>query len=82
MIDQITDIVISSAGDYAKYLLVVLGVVIAIGVGMILFNVAWNLVKHGGFDMSGRVMGFYYARTPWRGYNRFRSQKWNEENTL
>lgn len=42
-----------------------------------LFLILWGVYKT--MDMSGRIGGFYYARTPWRGYNRFRSQKWNME---
>jgi len=33
-------------------------------------------------DFSARVGGFYLLRTPYKGYNRFRSQKWNSQHTF
>jgi len=33
------------------------------------------------WDRSGTIGGFYYARTPYKGYNRWRSRKWNMEHT-
>jgi len=75
-------LIVQNLVSYGMILLAIVGACLVIGVGMIIFNIGWNFLKHGEFDKSGRVMGFYYASTPWRGYNRWRSQSWNEKNTL
>lgn len=80
--NSVANLILVNLAQFGLSLLAIIGACLVIGVGVIIFNIGWNFLKHGEFDKSGRVMGFYYASTPWRGYNRWRSQSWNEQNTL
>jgi len=64
--------------SYGMVLLTIAGVVIAIGVGVLVFNYGWRLIK----DRSFTVGGYYLRDVPYKGYNRFRSKQWNLKNTL
>jgi len=51
-----------------------------IGLIFALSLIVWGIYKT--MDMSGRIGGFYYAKVPYKGYNRWRSQSWNAEHTM
>ena len=70
----------STSSSFSMRLLAVFVLSLGIAVGVFLIKWGWANLKR--FDMSGRIGGFYYARTPYRGYNRWRSQKWNMEHTM
>lgn len=69
------------------------GTILGIGLAAILIGLAslfglafgiTKLIKYitgPSWDRSGQIMGFYYAKTPYKGYNRWRSKKWNMEHT-
>jgi len=80
-VQQIIEIMTTQIDSLKFNLLRLLILTISIIFGIIVWN--WGIrVMSVGFDRSGRIGGFYYWKTPYKGYNRFRSQKWNEEHTM
>lgn len=76
-IEAIKNLLLLATASFGGALILIIGTILTIGVGVLVFNAGWQRLRN--FDMSGRIGGFYYARTPWRGYKRFRSQQWNME---
>jgi len=80
----ITDITTTFTGAGAL-LAVVFGSILVGLVG--LFGIGYGVRKlimyitGPSWDRSGTIGGFYYARTPYKGYNRWRSKEWNMEHT-
>jgi len=72
-------LIVSAAIDFGWVLLDIMWAIIVIMVGILIFREGWHIIK--GLDRSGRIGGFYYWRTPYKGYKRFRSQRWNLEHT-
>jgi len=69
----------SSLTDYGNAALVIVGAVLVIGIAYLVFRFGWRKIR--SFDRSGSIMGFYYWKKPYNGYNRFRSRSWNLKNT-
>jgi len=58
---------------YGTVLLIFAGYTIALGLAVLVFNYGWRLIK----DRSFTIGGFYVRDLPYKGYNRWRSKKWN-----
>jgi len=59
-------------------ILAILGAVVVIMIGYLVFKYGKKLL----FDQSITLGGYYLRNTPYKGYNRFRSQKWNSKHTM
>jgi len=60
--------------DFGSSLLTIVVAVLVVAGGYLVFRYGWKTL---GGDMSLNVGGFYPFNTPFKGYHRFRSQKWN-----
>lgn len=66
---------ITQLGNFGFAMLGILSAVIIVGVGFFVFREGKRFL----LDESYSVGGYYLRKTPYRGYHRFRSQKWNSE---
>lgn len=71
---------VQATGANIWLLLSVMGIPIAFIIGEQLIKFIKRTVGKGS-DNSERIGGFYTRGLPYKGYKRFRSQKWNKENT-
>jgi hypothetical protein len=67
-------LIIQTLQVLASSVLAILGSVITIAVAYLVYKYGWRMFT----DESICLWGFYPRQTPWKGYNRFRSRKWNE----
>jgi len=74
-----TDIVIATIYDFGSQGVQILAAVIGVGVALLVFDWGWRQVRLFMVDQSYSIGGFYLRRTPYAGYHRFRSKKWNME---
>jgi hypothetical protein len=70
--------IVGAVTDFGAGVLAVLTATIVLGVGYLVFRFGWDRVLH---DQSLTVGGFYLRKKPYKGYNRFRSRKWNMKHT-
>jgi hypothetical protein len=73
----IQNLMISTLNDFGDYVLIILSSVIGIAIAYYLFNFAWHLIQ--GTTFTGWAWLDRHTYKPWKGYNRFRSKKWNME---
>lgn len=64
---------------YGTAALAILGAVLVLGIGYLVFKFGWRKLIT---DKSLMIGGYYLRNTPYKGYNRLRSQKWNMEHTM
>jgi len=69
-------LILSTFTRLGSAMLAVLATALGIGIAYLVFRFGWS--KLGG-DMSYSIGGFYLFNTPFKGYHRFRSRKWNME---
>jgi len=85
-INDTLNLILNIATEYGTKLILILSYVILIGLGYLVFNFGWDQVQKVLYtnlsDRSMKIGGFYLWKTPYKGYNRFRSQKWNTEHTM
>jgi len=72
-------VLIPKLGDYAYRLFLILGGILGLSIAWLVFIFGWSKMRN--FDRSGSLFGFYYWKTPYKGYNRWRSRSWNLKNT-
>lgn len=68
-------LIVSSALDFGGVLVLILGSVIVIGLGALIFKIGWGWLH----DQSYSIGGYYLHNLPYKGYHRFRSRQWNAE---
>lgn len=68
------NLILSTLTSYGEYALIILATVTSVAVAY--------LVYLFGKDKSFNVFGFYARNIPYKGYNRWRSKKWNLKNTM
>jgi len=71
-------LILSNLSIFAGSVLVIIGNVLTLGIGYLVFKFGWDRLIH---DQSLMIGGYYLRNTPYKGYNRFKSQKWNMEHT-
>jgi len=76
---QTTLIITDTLATYGVYALIILGAVLGVSVAYLVFTFGWERLMN---DRSLKIFGVYVRDTPYKGYNRFRSQKWNLKNTM
>lgn len=59
-------------------ILSILGAVVVLMLGYLVYKYGKRLL----FDQSITLGGYYLRNTPYAGYNRWRSQKWNSKHTM
>jgi len=74
-----TAIILGSVTNYGIALLAILTAVIGIGLAYLVFRFG---IKRLFYDQSLEIGGYYLRKTPYAGYNRFRSKEWNIKNTM
>lgn len=70
------NLMLNAGIDLGKSLLIIFGSIIGILVGYLIFKYGWWKLFH---DQSLEIGGYYLRKTPYAGYKRFRSKKWNME---
>jgi len=76
---QTQTIVLDTLTTYGLATLAILGAVLTVSVAYLVFRFGWERLAN---DRSLKIFGIYVRDTPYKGYNRFRSQKWNLKNTM
>jgi len=74
-----TALITDAATEFGGAMLTILGAVLVIGVGYLVFRKGWKRIKEIASDRSIKVGGYYLRNVPFKGYHRFRSEKWNLE---
>lgn len=73
----VTSLLVQNIASFGVLALGILGACLALSIGLFVFRYGWDWIKRAAGDQSVRIGGFYLRKTPWAGYNRFRSRKWN-----
>jgi len=71
-------LILTSIATFGLAVLAILGAVVGLALGYLVFKYGWRLLN----DRSITLGGYYLRDTPYKGYIRFRSQKWNAKNTM
>lgn len=75
---QVTNLILSTLADWSFYIFIIISSVVGISLAYLVYKFGWRLIN----DQSLMIGGFYLRNTPYKGYNRFRSRKWNMSNTM
>lgn len=70
-------LIIDNVAVYGYAVLSIIGAILVISIGYLVFRYGWKLVC----DQSLEIGGYYLRKTPYKGYNRFRSKAWNMKHT-
>jgi len=73
--EAVKDILINGLSNFGLAMVSILGAVLVVAVGFLVFKIGWGWVS----DKSYSIGGYYLHNLPYRGYKRFRSRKWNME---
>jgi len=80
-----TQLVANGFAAFSISALEILAIFLGVGVGLLVFYFGLNAIWHadGTTNWLGRHWSWYDQKTysPWRGYNRLRSRKWNMDHT-
>lgn len=79
-ITDTTTLILNAITLFGEKIAIILGAVIGIGVAYLVFNSGWHLLQGTTFTSWAWLDRMTYK--PYKGYNRFRSRKWNMENTM
>lgn len=71
---SITSLITGQIASFGLAALAVLASLVVVMVGLLVFRFGWYKLLH---DQSLEIGGYYVRKTPYRGYNRFRSKAWN-----
>jgi len=69
--------ILNSLIDYSQNIFIIIVCVLGIALAYLIFTVGFNKLFK---DKSLNIGGFYVRNLPYKGYNRWRSQKWNSDN--
>jgi len=72
------NLILSAITQYGLAVLGIISAIIVIALAYLVYQFGLSRVLH---DKSLMVGGYYLRNTPYKGYNRFRSQRWNNEHT-
>lgn len=72
-------LILDAITQYGLAVLGIISVIIVIALAYLIYQVGWYKLLH---DQSLTIGGYYIRKTPYKGYNRFRSKSWNLKNTL
>jgi len=75
----IQSIILQAIAEYSLSMIAIIGTIITVIVGFLVFKKGIHALVN---DQSLMIGGFYVRNTPYKGYNRFRSRKWNMEHTM
>jgi len=64
--------------EYSNEMIIIVSSIIVIIIAFFVLKVCLSVLKDESFNLGG----FYLRKTPYKGYNRFRSRKWNMEHTM
>ena len=74
-----TTLITDTLTSYAGALVIILIAVVGIGLAYLVFRNAWALLKGVSMpDVRNAWLDHVFYK-PWKGYNRFRSRKWNSD---
>lgn len=73
--DLTKDLILNTLATFGSSLLTIFSTFVIIALGFLVFKIGYNFLK----DESFSIGGYYLRKTPYAGYNRFRSKKWNME---
>jgi len=74
----IQNLMLSAITQYGLAVLGIITAIIVIGVAYLVYRFGVSRLLH---DRSLMIGGYYLRNTPYKGYNRFKSQRWNMEHT-
>jgi len=75
---SIQNLITSQLAEFGNSVLVIITAVISIAIAYLIFKYGWRIMN----DQSLQFFGFYVRKTPYAGYNRFRTKAWNMKNTM
>jgi len=73
------NLIVNAIASFGTSMIIILGAVLVIGVEYLVFKTGWKRIKEIASDRSIKVGGYYLRNVPFKGYHRFRSEKWNME---
>jgi len=73
--ENVKNLILETGTTFGLSLLAILGSILAIMVGTLVFREGWRFLK----DQSYSAGGYYFRKLPYAGYHRFRSKRWNME---
>lgn len=71
-------LILDALQTFGLAVLAIIGATLVVGIAYLVFKKGWSLF----YDKSLMIGGFYVRNTPYKGYNRWRSQAWNMKNTM
>jgi len=74
-----TTIIVDTITTYGAVAFGIIVTFVGVSLGYLVFKFGW---KRLFTDQSLEIFGYYPRKTPYKGYNRFRSKKWNFEHTM
>lgn len=77
---DIKNLMTGTLSNFGEQVLLVLTAVIGIAIAYYLYKIAWNLIRGTTFTNWAWLDRHTYK--PYKGYNRFHSQKWNIKHTM
>lgn len=76
---SVQNLLLNSLEDFSSSVLVIIGSVLIMGIGYLVFKFGYEKIIK---DQSLMIGGFYLRKVPYKGYNRWRTRNWNLKNTL
>lgn len=76
-ITQTTSLIYNAFGSFGAYCFIILGTFLTLCISYLIFKTGFNQLKNIFTDKSLKIGGYYLRNLPYKGYNRFRSEKWN-----
>jgi len=73
------NLLLSTTQNAGTTALAIFTAVIGLGVAVLVLKFGMHKLLH---DQSLQIMGMYVREVPYKGYNRWRSRKWNMKNTI
>jgi len=74
-----TAVVTDRVLEVSQNLLLILASFLFIPLVFLIIDFGWRELRRAMTDQSYSIGGFYLRRTPYAGYHRFRSKRWNME---
>lgn len=74
---QTSSLIYNAFSDFGYYVFVILSIFLTFAVAYFIFKTGFNFLQNVITDKSYKIGGFYVRNLPYKGYNRFRSEKWN-----
>jgi len=75
---SIQTIIVNGISEFSNEMIIIASAVIVVIVAFVVLKLGLRALQDESFSLGG----FYFRKTPYRGYNRWRSKSWNMKNTM